>query len=167
MEQERLQVIENYLWRGEYPAGTEKKDTPNFSRCRNTTSLKEEFFTIGIQIMFNKERNHWIATHYQNGKVKVYDSCFYGSLSPSIHEMLVHLYQSAVQDGNLVVTVMPIVQQRGSDDCGPFAFGTAFQAASGLSCDLRQEELRQHLKVNFDNGILTTHNFWEERHNKS
>ena len=33
--------------------------------------------------------------------------------------------------------------------------GTAFQAASGLSCDLQQEELRQHLNENFDSGILT------------
>ena len=32
MEQERLQGIENYLRRGEYPAGTEKKDKPNFRR---------------------------------------------------------------------------------------------------------------------------------------
>ena len=117
--------------------------------------------------MFNKERNHWIATHYHNGKVKVYDSCFYGSLSPSICEMLVHLYRSAVQGSSLVVTVMPIVQQRGSDDCGLFATGTAFQAASGLFCDLMQEELRQHLKVNFDNGVLTTHNFWEEKQMKT
>ena len=29
--------------------------------------------------------------------------------------------------------------------CGLFAIGTAFQAASGLSCELQQEELRQHL----------------------
>ena len=50
---------------------------------------------------------------------------------------------------------MPIVQQRGSADYGLFAIGTAFQAAAGLSCDLKQEELRQHLKENFDTGILT------------
>ena len=56
--------------------------------------------------MFDKERKHWIATHYQNGKVKVYDSCFSGSLSPSIREMLVHLYRPAVRDNGLVVTVM-------------------------------------------------------------
>ena len=110
---------------------------------------------IGIQIMFDEERNHWIATHHQNHKVKVYDSCFSGSLSPSIQEMLVCFYRPAVRDNSLVVTVMPNVQQRGSADCGLFAIGTAFQAASGLSCDLQQEELKQHLKENFDSGILT------------
>ena len=62
--------------------------------------------------------------------MKVYDSCFSGSLPLSIREMLSH----------------PIVQQTGSADCGLFAIGTAFQAASGLSCGLKQEELRQHLK---------------------
>ena len=69
--------------------------------------------------------------------------------------MLVHLYQPAVLDNSLVVTVMLIVQHRGSADCGLSAIGTAFQAASGLSCDLKQEELRQHLKENFDTEILT------------
>ena len=73
----------------------------------------------------------------------VYDSCFSGLLSPSIHEMLVRLYRPAVRDSSLVVTV--IVQHRGSADYGLFAIGTAFQAASGLSCDLKQE----------DSGILT------------
>ena len=61
-----------------------------------------------------------------------------------------------LQDNSLVVTVMPIAQQRGSADCGLFAIGTPCQAASGLSCDLKQEEVRQHLKENFDNGILTS-----------
>ena len=45
-----------------------------------------------IQIIFDEERSHWIATYYQNAKVKVYVSCFSGSLSLSIREMLVRLY---------------------------------------------------------------------------
>ena len=41
MEQKRLQDIENYLRRGEYPAGTEKKDKPNFRRrCRNSKKFE-------------------------------------------------------------------------------------------------------------------------------
>ena len=109
--------------------------------------------------MFDKEKKHWIATHYQNGKVKVYDSCFSGSLSPSICEMLVCLHWPAVRDNSLVVTVMPIVQQSGSADCGPFAIGTA---ASGLSCDLKQEELRQYLKErHWDTDIIPNHGFLE------
>ena len=35
MEQKRLQDIENYLRRGEYPVVTVKKNKPNFRRCRN------------------------------------------------------------------------------------------------------------------------------------
>ena len=60
--------------------------------------------------------------------MKVYDSL--GSLSLSIHEILVRLSQPAVQD-NRLVTVMPIVQQRGGADCGLFAIGTDFQADLG------------------------------------
>ena len=55
----------------------------------------------------------------------------------SIREMLVCLYWPAVWENSLVVTAMPIVQQRGSADCGHFAIGTAFQAASCLSCGLK------------------------------
>ena len=36
--------------------------------------------------------------------------------------------------------------------CGLFAIGTAFQAASGLSCELQQEELRQHLNETLSLG---------------
>ena len=69
------------------------------------------FSIVGIQIMFNEERNHWIATHYQNGNVKVYDFCFSGSLSPSIRDTLVHLYRPLStccpgRNNSLVVTVM-------------------------------------------------------------
>ena len=43
----------------------------------------------------------------------------------------------------LVGTVMPIVQQTGGTDSGLFAIEMAFQAASGLSCNMKQERLRE------------------------
>ena len=45
MEQERLQDIENYLWRGEYPASTEKTSQTLGEDVEKTTSLKEQFST--------------------------------------------------------------------------------------------------------------------------
>ena len=45
MEQERLQDIENYLRRGEYPAGTEKTSQTLGEDVEKTTSLKEQFST--------------------------------------------------------------------------------------------------------------------------
>ena len=104
--------------------------------------------------MFDAEREHWLTTHYKNGKVMVYDSCFSGTLSPSVHEMLVRLYRPAIRGDSLVCTVMPIVQQTGGTDCGLFAIGTAFQAASGLSCNLKQERLREHVYKIFSKGLL-------------
>ena len=111
------------------------------------------FSIIGIQIMFDEERNQWIATHYQNGEVKVYDSCFSGSLSPLIREMLVRFYRPAVRENSLVVTAMPIVQQSGSADWS-FCHWDSFPGC--IWAVLWLKELGQHLKENFDTGILTS-----------
>ena len=116
--------------------------------------------------MYDKERKHWITTHYRNGKVFVYDSYFSGSLSPSMQEMIVRLYRPAVQDNSLVVMVMLIVKQRGSTDCGLFTISTAFQAASRLCCNLKQEDLRQHVLINLDSGLLTPFPTTKSRKNK-
>ena len=106
--------------------------------------------------MYDEERNHWLTTQYKDGRVKVYDSCFSGTLSPSVREMLVRLYRPALQENTLVCTVMPIMQPTGAIDCGLFAVGTAFQAAAGLSCNLKQEELRKHVEECFSTGMFTS-----------
>ena len=102
--------------------------------------------------MYEDERKHWITTCCRNGKVEVYDSCFTGSLSPSIREMLVRLYRPFLRDDCLVVTMKPIPQQKGASDCGLFAISAAFQSAAGLrSSTLMQEKLRQHVEEHHHN----------------
>ena len=110
--------------------------------------------------MFNKERKHWIATHYQNGKVKVYDSCFSGSLSPSIREMLVCLYIDLLSGTTASLSQScQLYNREGVLTVVFFAIGTA---ASGLSCDLKQEERRQHLKEkHWDTDTVPNHDFLE------
>ena len=106
--------------------------------------------------MYEDERKHWITTCCRNGKVEVYDSCFTGSLSPSIREMLVRLYRPFLRDDCLVVTMKPIPQQKGASDCGLFAISAAFQSAAGLrSSTLMQEKLRQHVEELFHSGEVT------------
>ncbi len=106
--------------------------------------------------MYDQERKHWLTTQYKDGKVFVYDSCFSGTMSPSVREMISRLYRPAIRANTLVCTVMPIVQQTGSNDCGLFAIGTAFQAAAGLSCSLKQKDLRKHLDGTFSTGLLSS-----------
>ncbi len=78
-----------------------------------------------VQILFVPERRHWIATAYRDGKVLVYDSLFPGRLAPSTEEQLVRLYQPAVRDSCLAVTVVPFQQHEGGAECGLFSIAVS------------------------------------------
>ena len=52
-----------------------------------------------VQILFERERNHWVTTSLRDGEVRIYDSCFHGhKLGASIKEQLVRIYKTSVQD---------------------------------------------------------------------
>ncbi len=82
-----------------------------------------------VQILFVPEKRHWIATAYRNGKVLVYVSLFPGILAPSTEEQLERLYQPAVRDSWLAVTVVPFQQQEGGTKCGLFSIAAAYHFA--------------------------------------
>ena len=46
---------------------------------------------------------------------------FLQCLSPSLQEQLLQLYKLAVKDDQLMVTIVPIQQQRGPEDCGLYS----------------------------------------------
>ena len=55
------------------------------------------FQPTGVQILFERERNHWVTTSLHDGEVRLYDSCFHGhKLSASIEEQLVRIYKTSV-----------------------------------------------------------------------
>ena len=107
------------------------------------------FQPTGVQILFERERNHWVTTSLHDGEVRLYDSCFHGhKLSASIEEQLVRIYKTSVRDRVLPVTVMPVQQQTGSVDCGVFSIAFAYHAALGENVGrttFAQEEMRHHL----------------------
>ena len=85
------------------------------------------FSIVGIQIMFGEERNHWIAPEWQREGVSLLLLWIAVTINPRyVGAPLSTCCQG--RNNSLVVTVMPIVQQKGSADCGLFAIGTAFQA---------------------------------------
>ena len=84
------------------------------------------FQPTGVQILFERERDHWVKTSLHDGEVRLYDSCFHGhKLSTSIEEQVVCIYKTSVQDRVLPVTVIPVQQQTGSVDCGVFSIAFA------------------------------------------
>ena len=84
-----------------------------------------------VQIMFVKERRHWITTSLTDNEVRLYDSCYNGRLSSSVELQIMQLYQQAVTDAGLVVTVFPIQQQRGTNNCGLLSIAAAVHVANG------------------------------------
>ena len=47
-----------------------------------------------VQILFERERNHWVTTSLHDGQVRLYDSCFHHhQLCASVEEQLVCIYK--------------------------------------------------------------------------
>ena len=108
--------------------------------------------------MFVKERQHWIATSFSDNEVRLYDSCCNGGLSLSVEVQIVQLYQQAMTDTGLVVTVAPFQQQRKSNNCGLFSIAAAVHVANGddvSSITFDESQMRSHLITCFEEGKLS------------
>ena len=109
--------------------------------------------------MFVEERHHWIATLFTDNEVRLYDGCYNGRLSPSVELQIVQLYQQAVTDTGLVVTVTPFQQQQSeSNNCGLFCIAAAVHVAEGedvCSISFDETKLRSHLITCFEQGKLS------------
>ena len=100
--------------------------------------------------MFGEERNHWIAPEWQREGVSLLLLWIAVTINPRyVGAPLSTCCQG--RNNSLVVTVMPMYNRKGVLTVVFLPLGQL----SRLSCDLKQEELRQHLKENFDCGILT------------
>ena len=114
--------------------------------------------TLAIQIHHVPERAHWVISSYIGGEVSVYDSLSNGSLSDSLSVQLVELYHPAIQNGMLMVTLVPIQQQEGAQDCGLFCIANAYTVALGKSprkVDYDQRLMRSHLEECFEREELS------------
>ena len=117
------------------------------------------FYDAAIQILHVQERQHWVASSYLDGEVQLYDSCSSGSLSPSLQEQLLQLYKLAEKDDQLMVTIVPIQQKRGPEDCGVYSIATAYDAAlhkEHHTVTYKQEEMRHHLEMCFGENKLSS-----------
>ena len=99
-----------------------------------------------VQII-NVTNLHWVATTSdKNGKAFLYDSLFSGSLPSSLQQQLVALYRTS--ENYLDVNVVPIQQQQGGCDCGPFSVALCVEVALGNDPEqftFQQAALRHHL----------------------
>ena len=82
--------------------------------CFYTNSCLCLFVALAIQIVFDADRHHWVCTCYSNGTVRLFNSAFNGSLSPSLENQLVMLYWLFMKDNKLHVANNLVQQQQGN-----------------------------------------------------
>ena len=113
---------------------------------------------IALQFFFEPEREHWVATAYIDGQVRLYDSKFTGSLSTCLTKQICQVYQNAGVDERLFVTVVAVQQQTGAKECGVMAITNGYHAVCGddlSKVSFIPEEMRGHLSTCMENKLLT------------
>ena len=132
-----------------------KAQFPNFNGLCSTLlqsklcTAVEQANENKIQIVFCKDRNHWILATTVGcevaGEVKVYDSIF-SSLDKESLRTIMKLFLSG--DKKPRVRLSHSQKQKGSNDCGVFAICLAVAIAFGFNpskVHFQQEKMRAHL----------------------
>ena len=88
-------------------------------------------FHTAVHIMFVKERQHWINCSVKLDSTTAAGMVLYYRLSPSVELQIMQLYQQVETDAGLVVTVVPLQQQRGTNNCGLSSIAAAVHVANG------------------------------------
>ena len=115
---------------------------------KNATVLLKDSIWNRIQILFCKERKHWIVATTVNcspNEVKVYDSLFQYLDKDSL-QLIERLFQC--DNLNLDIKMTHCHKQKGIKGCGVFAIAVATAIASGLNPsrqNFKQEAMRGHL----------------------
>ena len=116
------------------------------------------FLYIAVQIFFVEERQHWITTAMINGEVYLFDCLFNGTLTPSAELQIAQLYKPLIGLNGLLVSVVPIQQQQGTNNCGLFSIAAAYHTAVRSDIGLltfNESRLRAHLIKCFEQKKLT------------
>ena len=116
------------------------------------------FFTA-VQLLYDEEKQHWIATSYQSGsEVSVFNSYFTGRLSSSVELQLCQIYSPLIDSEGLLVSIVPMQQQTsGTLHCGPFSIAATYHTAVGDdvgSLTFDEGKMRQHLAQCFEQEKL-------------
>ena len=144
-EKRTYENVYEYLTKGCYPQGAAEK--------RVATAKEDEELPscIGCWILYYKGKE---------GEVRIYDSLSSLPLTPAVEQQLLQLYGSTMSSGDngLLVSSVPMQQQRGSCDCGIFTIATAFHIAAGNNIEdvvFDQTKMRSHLVQCFEKKVLS------------
>ena len=120
------------------------------------SSLKKDRIICGIQIIFCKERNHWVVAARIgscHNSINVYDS-LYKSIDKDTKQAILNIKKV----GRVKINSVNMQTQRGGTDCGVFAIAIATSLGYGddpAKLTFQQENLREHLLKCLEAGNLT------------
>ena len=100
-----------------------------------------------VQIHFTGA-DHWVTSQLIGREVRVYNSLGADTLTSSMDEQLARIYKPFVANGGLLVSRMPVQQQKDGFDCGLFSIAFAYHAAAGDNVkrlNFHQDKMRGHL----------------------
>ncbi len=98
------------------------------------------------------------ATSLINGEISVYDSCFTGSLTPSVELQISQVYRPLIRSNWLIVYVEPLQQQERRNNCRVFSIAAAYHTAMKDDVSTRvfaEDKMRSHLVRCFEKGKLS------------
>ena len=106
------------------------------------------------------ERHHWILSSFHENDVSIYDSLSSLPLTASVEQQLLQVYGATMPHGSncLLVSSVPVQQQRGECDCGLFVIATALHIGVGNNTEevsFDQTKMRSHLVQCFEKKTLS------------
>ena len=113
---------------------------------------------VAVHILHVVEQDHWVATSCRGGIVRLYDSVFSDSLTPSLQKQMAEIYRPMVKDGMIQVTAVAVQQQVENTDSGVYSITPACYDAlrKNLSeVTYNTNDMRVHLEHCFEKEELT------------
>ena len=96
---------------------------------------------------------------YLEGEVRLYDSTFTGKLARRLEQQICQVYQSAIIDGNLLVTTVAVQQQKGLTKCSIMAIANGYHVVRGnnlstIIINFAEDQMRDHLGQCLENNCF-------------
>ena len=103
------------------------------------------------------ERHHWILSSFHENDVSTYGSLSSLPLTASVEQQLLQVYGATMPHGSngLLVSSVPVQQQRGECDCGLFVIATALHISAGNEVSFDQTKMQSHLVQCFEMKTLS------------
>ncbi|OCT77163.1 hypothetical protein XELAEV_18032359mg [Xenopus laevis] len=111
-----------------------------------------------VQIHFDSDRNHWLASCFRSDRVEIMDSLKSSKLSNSMKRQIPEYYGEVAPDPLGSLIQLKVHQQPNGNDCGVYAIANVCELlANGdpTGCRYDEKRMRQHLIECLERGEIT------------